>query len=181
MIDNTVICDRCKQKCAGTTYYTVDIYGNDINPLKGTKSFNTASQNAKTNISKAFDSERHYCESCRNEIQVFLIGQEGQRATNDIHKIANHFGFKSQSIMMIEEMAELTKALTKYKRYSEDGLQPIWNMRSAKICNNLVEEIADVEIMLEQIKYLLNITDEDTSEIKAEKIRRTLELIERGG
>lgn len=99
---------------------------------------------------------------------------------NDIHKIADHYGFESQSIILIEEVAELTQAITKYKRYSEEGLQSIRNMKSGAICRNLVEEIADVEIMLEQIKYLLNITDEDTSEIKSTKIERTLEFIKVG-
>lgn len=97
---------------------------------------------------------------------------------NDIHKIADHYGFKAQSIMLIEEMAELTQAITKYKRFTENG-QPVRNVISKSMLkSNIVEEIADVEIMLEQIKYLLNITDEDTSKIKAEKIRRTLSLIE---
>jgi hypothetical protein len=100
---------------------------------------------------------------------------------NEIHKIADHYGFESQSIMMIEEMAELTKAITKYKRYIE-GLQPPSELTYiAKLDANIVEEIADVEIMLEQIKHLLYISNDDISEIKAEKIRRTLELIEQGG
>lgn len=42
----------------------------------------------------------------------------------DIHKIAEHYGFASQSVMLIEEMSELTKAITKYKRYLK-GLQPL--------------------------------------------------------
>ena len=26
MIENIVTCDRCRKKCEGTTYYTVEIY-----------------------------------------------------------------------------------------------------------------------------------------------------------
>lgn len=97
---------------------------------------------------------------------------------NDIHKIANHFGFESQSIMMIEEMAELTQAITRYKRFTEN-CQPVRNVISkAMLKGDIAEEIADVEIMLEQIKHLLYISNYDISEIKAEKIKRTLELIE---
>lgn len=52
-----------------------------------------------------------------------------------------HFGAEKQIDMCIEEMAELTQALCKHKR----GLM-----------HNVEEEIADVEIMLEQIKNVFN-------------------------
>lgn len=73
MIENIVTCDRCKKKCEGTTYYTVDIYGNDIKPVAGGISFKSASQNAQTNTHKLFDSERHYCEVCKDKIESFLM------------------------------------------------------------------------------------------------------------
>ena len=73
MIENIVTCDRCKKKCEGTTYYTIDIYGNDINPTNdGRHSMATASQNVETNTFKIFGSERHYCEKCRDKIEQFL-------------------------------------------------------------------------------------------------------------
>ena len=56
MIENIVTCDRCKKKCEGSTYYTVDIYGNDINPVDAGISFKSASQNAQTNTHKLFGS-----------------------------------------------------------------------------------------------------------------------------
>ena len=43
--------------------------------------------------------------------------------------------------------------------------------------NNLVEEIADVEIMLEQVKDLLQIREEDIQAIKMYKVNRTRERI----
>lgn len=73
MIENVVTCDRCKRKCEGTTYYTIDIYGNDIKSVAGGISFKTASQNAQTNTHKLFDSERHYCEICKDKIENFLM------------------------------------------------------------------------------------------------------------
>lgn len=42
---------------------------------------------------------------------------------------------------------------------------------------NLVEEIADVEIMLEQVKDLLQIPEEDIQAIKLYKVNRTRERI----
>ena len=73
MIENIVTCDRCKKKCEGTTYYTVDIYGNDIDPVAGGMSFETASQNCQTNAPKIFGDERHYCKSCKDKFEEFLM------------------------------------------------------------------------------------------------------------
>jgi|WetSurMetagenome_2_1015567.scaffolds.fasta_scaffold03545_12 hypothetical protein len=53
------------------------------------------------------------------------------------------WGIESQSFMAIEEMAELTKALSKI--YRECGQKQI---------ENVIEEIADVKIMLEQMEMI---------------------------
>lgn len=52
-----------------------------------------------------------------------------------------HFGAESQTMMAIEEMAELTKELCKHHR----GKQNFYD---------IAEEIADVQIMLEQMIVL---------------------------
>lgn len=97
---------------------------------------------------------------------------------NDIHKIADHYGFKAQSVLLIEEMSELTKAICKYKRITEGGQIPSKPITKNEVIENIAEEIADVEIMLEQVKYLLNISDDKISKIKLAKIKRTLDIIE---
>lgn len=53
----------------------------------------------------------------------------------------NAYGKHSQLIMAVEEMAELTKELSK-------------NIRGEKNISGISEEIADVEIMLEQLKII---------------------------
>lgn len=73
MIKNIVICDRCKEECEGTTYYTIDIYGHDIKPSIG-QSFTTVAQNANTNFSYFFNIKKHYCESCKKKVEEFLTG-----------------------------------------------------------------------------------------------------------
>lgn len=76
MIKNIVICDRCGEECKGTTYYTVDIYGQDINPVdEYSQSCATAAQNANTNASKLFGGERHYCQACKDRVVNFLKGE----------------------------------------------------------------------------------------------------------
>lgn len=97
---------------------------------------------------------------------------------NNIHKIAEHYGFKAQSVLLIEEMSELTKAVCKYKRIIEGGQIPSKPIIKNEVIENIAEEIADVEIMLEQVKYLLNIPEEKLNKIKIAKIKRTLDIIE---
>jgi DNA-binding NarL/FixJ family response regulator len=72
----------------------------------------------------------------------------------------------------IEECAELIQALSKYHRASGKG-QPIADYQKTTVLDNIIEEIADVEVMLEQIKYLLNISEDDISAvIQAKTIRQ---------
>ena len=68
------------------------------------------------------------------------------------------WGENSQVMMAIEEMSELTKEICKVYR----GLGDI---------NNLAEEIADVTIMMEQLRLIYNIND-DVCEQMDIKIRR---------
>ena len=81
-----------------------------------------------------------------------------------IRKIAIAKGYDTQSIKLIEEMAELTQAIAKH-RESKD---------KAKTIIEIKNEIADVCVVLEQMKYLLNIKDEELEEIKEYKINRQL-------
>jgi hypothetical protein len=64
--------------------------------------------------------------------------------------ISHKYGVNAQIIVAIEELAELTKALTKYLRTS-DNLE-----LTEKIYNNIYEEIADVDIMIEQLKQIFD-------------------------
>lgn len=90
-----------------------------------------------------------------------------------IKKISQHYGYDAQSRQLIEEMAELTQAINKAWRMGNDFDNLLVQKR------NIKEEIADVTIMLEQIKYLLNISDTDINEIIKQKLNRQLERIEK--
>ncbi len=96
-----------------------------------------------------------------------------------IEKIADKYGYQMQSRQLIEEMAELTQAINKLWRFEQGEVKPqlVWKERELR--QNIIEEIADVEICLRQIRYL---TREWTKEkffptvsyaIK-EKLRRTI-------
>lgn len=86
------------------------------------------------------------------------IIKDTTEALNDVSIgiIADRFGYERQKVKCMEELAELTQALAK------DDVE------------NITEEIADVEIMLAQIKYLLEINDSEIIEIKGDKLIRTL-------
>ena len=95
-----------------------------------------------------------------------------------IKKIAGFYKFENQSRQLSEECAELIQAVNKYQRYSSRcSSEPIeydW-----KYYQNVVEEIADVEVMLEQMKILLNINNEAVESIKEKKVNRQLERMKK--
>lgn len=101
-----------------------------------------------------------------------------------IKKIADTYGYDAQSRQLIEEMAELTVAINKIWRLeqtqnSEKFCLTFYNLSMWKRKNELTEEIADVTIMIEQIKYLLSISDTDIDQIIEQKLNRRLERIEK--
>lgn len=67
----------------------------------------------------------------------------------------NVYGKTSQCTVCMEEMAELTKELSKNLRGQDNA---------AHIAEEIAEEIADVEIMLEQLKLMFSIRDEVTQQ-----------------
>lgn len=86
---------------------------------------------------------------------------------------ANFYGYENQSHQLIEECAELIQAVNKFRRAHRKGEKE--GIEIAK--DNLVEEIADVELMLDQIKYMLNISEQSILGMKHYKVHRTKENI----
>lgn len=91
-----------------------------------------------------------------------------------IQYIADHYGYESQSRQLIEEMAELTVALNKAWRKTFDTVDKIPNMDDEE---RIVEEIADVEIMITQIEYLLGVSDMKLDNMIEQKLDRQIERI----
>lgn len=68
-----------------------------------------------------------------------------------IHKIANHYSFKTQREILVEECAELIQAVQKLKRREKQVL----DIANTTAMQNYIEELADVSIMIEQmIQYM---------------------------
>lgn len=97
-----------------------------------------------------------------------------------ISKIANHYGLFNQSRQLIEEMAELMVALNKYIRILDNhrDIPSEW-LDLSDAHRNIVEEIADVLVMLEQIKVLLFIEDLNIEKIANSKLDRQLERMKK--
>jgi NTP pyrophosphatase (non-canonical NTP hydrolase) len=78
-----------------------------------------------------------------------------------ILRITDYYGHKIEKIVAQEELAELIQAISKNLQY--DG-----NIESIK------EEIADVYICLEELKLMLNISEEELNDIKEFKLNRMM-------
>ena len=87
----------------------------------------------------------------------------------DIRSIAEHYGLVKQSTKAIEEMAELTKAICKIRE------NPALDSRNEQYMNDVVEEIADVCIMAEQLRYLYG--EHEVDKMIDFKLDRQLERI----
>ncbi len=91
-----------------------------------------------------------------------------ERERRDIMLRAIHrYGETAQIDMAVEEMAELTKALCKVKRATPGATT------TAAIAN-VIEEIADVQIMLDQLRLIFA---RSTDEVEEDKLRRLLSRI----
>ena len=73
--------------------------------------------------------------------------------------IADHYGKEHQTIKAMEELAELIQALAKGDT------------------ENIKEEIADVRVMLEQIEYIYDISEEEITLRICSKLNRQMERI----
>lgn len=117
-------------------------------------------------------------EACRMGMEALKAQATKARLSGELHKIALHYGLKAQSDLLIEEIAELTKALSKAFRISDTSCQQPSNpISEEEAVANVAEEIADVEIMLEQVRYMFGISYDNIEGIKEKKVKRTLDLM----
>lgn len=92
-----------------------------------------------------------------------------ERERRDIMlRAIHHYGEAAQIDMAVEEMAELTKALCKIKR-AQAGCEV-----TAAI-GNVIEEMADVQIMLDQLRIIFHRSTEEVEEAKLERLKNRLD------
>lgn len=83
--------------------------------------------------------------------------------TRGLQEIIKHYGVNPQMDMAIEECSELIKALLKFRRNSNNSA---WEA--------VIDELADVEIMISQMKIIFDCSGEVESRIDF-KIKRQIE------
>ena len=95
--------------------------------------------------------------------------------------LADHYGWDSQSRQCGEEMGELIQALNKYWRKELKCGKCTFDNSPVRTPNELkiIEEIADVEVCLDQLKYLLGCVNM-VEDIKDQKADRELHRIIKG-
>lgn len=86
--------------------------------------------------------------------------------TEKLWLIFHHYGRRKQRLKAIEELAELQRALSRWDLYSKDDNY-----------YNVLEETADVIVMIRQLYFILE--KEEIDRIVKEKVDRTLKRIEK--
>ena len=84
---------------------------------------------------------------------------------NKLLFLINHYGTKPQQDMAIEELSELQKAILKHRRYATEETKKA-----------VIEEIADVQVMIEQLKIMFSCKSK-IDEIMDMKINRQIERV----
>ena len=74
-------------------------------------------------------------------------------------------------IIAMEELAELQKAISKWVRFNTSCIKPDDLSRGTNYLN-LVEEMADVTIILEMVKHMGNVSTADLNQMIAYKVNR---------
>lgn len=81
-----------------------------------------------------------------------------------IREAIKHYGVNNQLIVALEELSELQKEICKYQR-GEDNR------------DHLIEELVDVQIMLEQLIVIFDITRDEMFINRTQKLKRLEERI----
>ena len=99
-------------------------------------------------------------DSEKSDLQIKLQAALAPLRRDTYSEAVRTYGKQSQLIMAMEEMAELTKELSK-------------NIRGVKNTSAISEEMADVEIMLEQLKIIFGNRSE-VDRVRCEKLDRLI-------
>lgn len=89
-----------------------------------------------------------------------------QEVTDTYKQAIETYGVRMQKLMAIEEMSELTKEICK-------------DFRGLLDREHLIEEMADVMIMLDQMLLLYKISGEEVGLMRIKKVERLKERLEK--
>ena len=86
--------------------------------------------------------------------------------SNVVKKSIEHYGANLQTVVCMEECAELIQAVSKMKRGKDNR-------------DNLIEEMADVMICIEILKQVYGISDNEIQNYVCQKQNRSIERMNR--
>ena len=120
-------------------------------------------ESRKVSVDEYWDDKAVIAEKC------LVMGPAGEDFRRDriLRDAVRTWGQDAQTLMMIEEMSELTKAICKLYRATDDG-------SGSAAVENIREEMADVQIMLDQMKIMFG----DTAEHERAKLNRLEKRLE---
>lgn len=96
----------------------------------------------KVNADEYWDDRAVIAQKC------IVVGPgEGCRQNKILNDAVRTWGRDAQMLMMVEEMSELTKEICKFYRAADDA-------SASAVAGNIREEMADVQIMLDQMKIM---------------------------
>ena len=90
----------------------------------------------------------------------------------NITSIINHFGRNNQLNKAKEELKELKEAIEELQIYEQCPVKREEIFKKKKY--NILQEMADVYVMLEQLQFIMDISDDDINNMIENKINRTL-------
>lgn len=102
----------------------------------------------------------------------FLMHEIDARINNET---MDRYGIKMQSLVAMEELAELQKAISKLVRNSEEKTK---SLEFKGLRHNLIEEMADVIICMDQLKEYYSINHAEIQSIIASKQARQAKRLE---
>lgn len=102
----------------------------------------------------------------------FLMHEIDARINNET---MDRYGIKMQSLVAMEELAELQKAISKLVRNSEEKTK---SLEFKGLRHNLIEEMADVIICMDQLKEYYNINHAEIQSTIASKQARQAKRLE---
>lgn len=123
--------------------------------------------------------KEQFCNTCKHWDRCRGMLQDGIKCyepsseeivQDTISGMLEKFGEDSQIDVCIEEMSELIKELVKYKRSKIH-----FREKQAASREHVVEEISDVLFMMEYLKEIFSVSDEEIAESVCSKAKRTKE------
>ena len=95
-----------------------------------------------------------------------MLLMEPDNVTKILKKAREVYGHKNQILVCIEELNELGAALAKYPRYEDE------QEAKEKLHDKVLDEAADVLIILDHVQAIVGLTDEEIANRICEKAAR---------